>query len=173
MRVKPGDVVATIKALDNTWRVFEPERPFVPFFLNDELNQLYKSEQNMGDVVSTFSMLAIAIACLGLFGLATYSVNLRVKEIGIRKVLGAGASNIVTLITKDFILLIVLANALAWPLAWYTMDIWLDTFVYRTNISWWIFALVGFVTMMAALLTTGFQSLRAASLNPTDIIKEE
>ena len=118
-------------------------------------------------------MLAIAIACLGLFGLATYSVNLRVKEIGIRKVLGAGASNIVTLITKDFILLIVLANALAWPLAWYTMDIWLDTFVYRTNISWWIFALVGFVTMMAALLTTGFQSLRAASLNPTDIIKEE
>ena len=173
VRVKPGDVVATIKALDNTWRVFEPERPFVPFFLNDELNQLYKSEQNMGDVVSTFSMLAIAIACLGLFGLATYSVNLRVKEIGIRKVLGAGASNIVTLITKDFILLIVLANALAWPLAWYTMDIWLDTFVYRTNISWWIFALVGFVTMMAALLTTGFQSLRAASLNPTDIIKEE
>ncbi len=127
----------------------------------------------MGEVVSTFSVLAIVIACLGLFGLATYTVNLRVKEIGIRKALGAGAGKIVTLITKDFLLLVLVANALAWPLAWYSMDYWLDTFVYRTEIAWWIFALVGILTMLAALLTTGFQSLRAASMNPTDIIKEE
>ncbi len=173
VRVKRGDVMATIKALDNTWRVFEPERPFVPFFLNDELNQLYKSEKNMGEVVSTFSLLAIAIACLGLFGLATYTVNLRLKEIGIRKVLGAGMENIVTLITKDFLLLVLLANAIAWPLAWYSMDRWLDTFVYRTPVSWWIFALVAFSTLLAALFTTGMQSLRAASMNPTEIIKEE
>lgn len=173
VRVKPGNVVETIKALDNTWRTFEPERPFIPFFLNDELNQLYKSEKNMGEVVSTFSLLAIVIACLGLFGLATYTVNLRVKEIGIRKVLGAGAGNIVSLITKEFLLLVLLANALAWPLAWYSMDIWLDTFVYRTDIAWWIFALIGFSTLLAALVTTGFQSLRAAWMNPVDIIKYE
>jgi len=173
VRVKGGDVMSTIKALDGTWRLFEPERPFVPFFLNDELNQLYKSEKNMGEVVSTFSFLAIAIACLGLFGLATYTVNMRMKEIGIRKVLGAGANNIVTLISKGFLLLVLVANAIAWPLAWYTMDIWLGTFVYRTEVSWWIFAAVGLSTILAALFTTSFQSLRAAAMNPTEIIKEE
>ncbi len=173
VRVRPGDVMATIRALDETWRLFEPERPFIPFFLNDELNQIYKAEKNMGAVVSTFSGLAIVIACLGLFGLATYTVNLRVKEIGIRKVLGAAVHDIVGLITKDFVVLVVVANIIAWPLAWYVMDKWLGSFVYRTEIGWWIFALVGALTLIAALLTTGFQSLKAASMNPTEIIKEE
>jgi len=173
VRVKPGDVVSTTKALDKTWRLFEPERPFVPFFLNDELNQLYKAEKSMGAIVSTFSILAIVIACLGLFGLATYTVTLRVREIGIRKVMGAGITSIVSLITKDFVVLVLIANVVAWPVAWYVMDFWLGTFVYRTNIHWWIFGLVGLSTLLIALITTGFQSLRAATLNPAQVIREE
>lgn len=173
VRVKPGDVMATTKALDKTWRLFEPERPFVPFFLNDELNQLYKAEKSMGAIVSTFSVLAIVIACLGLFGLATYTVTLRVREIGIRKVMGAGVTSIVSLITKDFVMLVLIANVIAWPVAWYIMDFWLGTFVYRTAIQWWIFGVVGLTTLLIALVTTGFQSLRAASLNPAQVIREE
>jgi len=173
VRVKAGDVRSTINALDGTWKLFEPERPFVPFFLNDELNQIYKAERNMGEVVSTFSVLAILIACLGLFGLATHTVNLRVKEIGIRKVLGALTFDIVGLITKDFVMLVIMANLIAWPLAWYTMDKWLGSFMYRTDMAWWIFTLVGALTLLAALLITGFQSFRAASVNPTEIIRNE
>lgn len=173
IRVKRGDVMATTKALDRTWRLFEPERPFVPFFLNDELNLLYKAEKSMGTIVSTFSVLAIVIACLGLFGLATYTVTLRMKEIGIRKVMGAGIPNIISLITKDFVILVLIANMIAWPAAWYMMDFWLHTFVYRTEVHWWIFVLVGFSTLIVALVTTGFQSLRAASLNPTQVIRED
>lgn len=172
VRVKGNNVYGSITDMENTWQQFEPEKPFMPFFLDERLDQLYQSEQKAGTMIGYFSGLAIFIAFLGLVGLVTYTTNTRVKEIGIRKVLGATAPNIVALLSRNFLLLVLIANAIAWPVAYELMSGWLEDFTYRIDMPWWLFALAGVISLTIALLTTGIQSYLAAQTNPTDTIRE-
>ena len=173
VRLAPGDVQATLQRLENAWREFEPQRPFEPFFLDDNLNQLYKKEERLSLVLSSFAMLAIGIACLGLFGLAAFAIEQRTKEIGIRKVLGATVSNVTVLLSKDFVKLVLLANLLAWPVAYFAMNKWLQDFAYRINLSWWMFALAGALALLIAVLTVSFQAIKAALGNPVVALRYE
>ena len=120
-----------------------------------------------------FSGIAIFIACLGLFGLAAFATSQRVKEIGVRKVLGASVGNIVTLISKDFLWLVLIAAVIAVPVAWYAMSTWLEDFAYRINLPWWMFALAGFIALLVALGTVSFQAVRAAVANPVKSLRSE
>lgn len=173
VRVAPGEVSPMLAELETIWSQFEPERPFIPFFLDERLNQQYNSEQNISEMIGYFSTLAIFIACLGLSGLATYTIHNRLKEIGIRKVLGASIASIVGLVSKDFLLLVVISNLIAWPVAWYLMNQWLQDFTYRINIRWELFFVAGAIALLIAMITTGIHSLRAANTNPVNTIKED
>jgi len=173
VRVKPGDISNTISSLEKTWKLFEPDKPFVPFFLDQKLNELYTNEENTQIMVSYFSLLSIFIASLGLLGLATYSTQIRVKEIGIRKVLGASVGSIVNLLYTDFISLIIISNIIAWPLAWYFMDQWLQEFTFRISLAWWYFALAGVLALIVALVAIGYNSIRASLSNPVNSLRSE
>ena len=127
----------------------------------------------MGTVFGIFTMLSIFVACLGLFGLAAYTAERRTKEIGVRKVLGASVQNLVTLLSKDLVQLVIIASGIAFPIAGYAMNKWLQDFVYKTNISWWIFAVGGFAAIAIALLTVGFQARKAAIANPIKSLRTE
>jgi putative ABC transport system permease protein len=134
---------------------------------------LYHAEQQTGQIFITFAVFAILIACLGLFGLVTYAAEQRTKEIGIRKVLGAGVTAIVGLLSKDFTILVGIAALIAFPIAWWAMNEWLNTFAYRTEISWWIFLVAGAVSLAIALLTVSIQTIRAALANPIKSLRSE
>ena len=127
----------------------------------------------MGKLFNVFSVLSIIISCLGLFGLATFTTQRRIKEIGVRKVLGASEARIVAMLTKDFIRLVALALVIAFPLAWWAMNKWLDNFFYRIDISWWMFVLAGSVAVMIAFLTVSYQSVKAAIANPVKSLRTE
>ncbi len=131
------------------------------------------SENNMASIISYFTILAILIACLGLFGLASFITAQRTKEIGIRKVLGASETEIVRLISREFVILIILANLIAWVPAWYFLDRWLDSFVLHTDLKWWIFVLSGLISFLLALSIVSLQAFRSARLNPVDAIRAE
>ena len=150
-----------------------PGNPFEFFFADERYNQQYQSEQQYGQVFTAASGLAIFIACLGLFGLAAFSTQQRVKEIGIRKVLGASISSIIALVSKDFLLLVMIANLFAWPLAWWATRHWLQDFAYSIDVNWWFFALSGAIAILIALLTVSFQSIKAALANPVDSLRNE
>jgi len=173
VRISGDNIYDALSSMEDVWRTFEPEKPFVPFFLDERLDMLYQSEKRAGNMVGYFSGLAIFIAFLGLVGLVTYTTNTRIREIGIRKVLGATAPNIVSLLSRNFLLLVVIANIIAWPIAYYLMLGWLQDFSYRIDISWWLFILAGVVSMAVALITTGIQSFIAAQTNPVDTIRDE
>jgi len=147
--------------------------PFEFYFVDDIYNKKYFAEKQYGNIFSTASVWAIFIACLGLFGLATFTVESRVKEIGVRKVLGASVQSIVSLLSKDFIMLVLIALGIASPLAWYGMHQWLQDFAFRINISWWVFALAGGIALVIALLTIGYQSVKAALANPVKSLRTE
>ena len=164
---------ATIQALNDTWRNYVPHRPFEFHFLDDNYNTIYHNEQQTAKIFSTFSTLAIFLACMGLFALAGYITVQRAKEIGIRKVLGAEVIQIVMLISKDFIKLVAVASVIAFPVAWLSMNSWLQSFAYRININWWVFLAAGLLTSIIALLTIGFQAVRAANMNPIKSLKTE
>ncbi|MCF0051572.1 ABC transporter permease [Dyadobacter sp. LJ53] len=159
--------------LKNVSREFNPDYPFNYHFLDDEYENLYRSEQQVNTLVNYFGVLAILISCLGLFGLAAFTAEQRTKEIGVRKVLGASSANIVGLLSSDFLKLILIALLLASPLAWWALSSWLGTFAYRTGISWWIFAVSGVVTTSIALLTVSSQAIKAAWLNPVSALRTE
>lgn len=127
----------------------------------------------MGDIFGIFAVLAILTACLGLFGLASFTVEQRTKEIGVRKVLGATIANVAALLSKDFVKLVIIANLIAWPLAWLAMDRWLQYFAYRATISWWVFALAGGLALLIALLTVSTQAVKAAVANPVESLRCE
>jgi len=127
----------------------------------------------MGKVFGTFAGLSITVACLGLLGLAIYTAERRTKEIGIRKVLGASVENIVTMLSKDLIKLVIIASVIAFPVAWYAMNMWLQDFAYPTAMNWWIFGLAAFITMIIALATVSFQSFKAALMNPVNSLRSE
>ena len=150
-----------------------PGIPFSYRFLDESFNQMYQAEQRVGKIAMIFSILAIIISCLGIFGLATFIAEQRMKEIGIRKVLGASVQGIVGLLSKEFLFLVGIAFLVAAPLAWWFMHQWLQGFVERATLSWWIFATSGFVVTGIALATVSFQSIRAAVMNPTKSLKAE
>jgi len=147
--------------------------PFDFFFVDDNYNKSYISEKQYGDMFSTAAIWAIFIACLGLFGLTTFTVESRVKEIGVRKVLGASVQSIVTLLSKDFLLLVFIAFLIASPLAWYAMHQWLQDFAYRINIRWWVFAMAGCIAVAIALSTIFYQAVKAAIANPVKSLKAD
>jgi putative ABC transport system permease protein len=141
--------------------------------MDESFDQMYKAEDKLKSLLGIFTATTIFVACLGLFGLAAYAAERRKKEIGIRKVLGASAEGIVVLLLKDFIKLVVLALFIATPVAWYLMNNWLKDFPYRIDLEWWIFAAAGAIAILIALLTVGFQSVKAALINPIKYLRSE
>lgn len=166
VKVKGADLAGLVASLKEQWTKFSPEEPFSYSFLDERFMQTYEAERNLGRILYLFAGLTVLVACLGLFGLATFTAEQRTKEIGIRKVLGASVTNIVSLLSKDFLKLVVVANVVAWPLAWWAMHRWLQDFAYRINVSWWVFVLVGAVALLIALVTVSVQAVRAAAANP-------
>ncbi len=173
VRIHSTDLPAVIAQIKNKWKAISPSQPFDYSFMDEDFNKLYTTEQRTGQICITFAILAIMIACLGLFGLVTYAAEQRLKEIGIRKVLGANVSNIVSMISKDFMKLIGIASLIAFPLAWWAMSKWLQDFAYRIGISWWAFVLAGVITLLIALLTICFQAIKAAVANPVNSLRSE
>lgn len=172
-RFNTKDVSGLVSIIENKYKAMAPGMPFNYHFLDDSFDNMYRQEQRIGKVALTFSFLAIIIACLGLFGLATYIAEQRTKEIGIRKVLGASVANIVGMLSKDFIKLVLISFVIATPIAWFFMNKWLQDFAYRIDLSWWIFALTGITALIIALITLSFQAIKAAISNPVESIRTE
>ncbi|HEX4372961.1 MAG TPA: ABC transporter permease [Puia sp.] len=173
VRVNSKNIPSVINQIENKWNSMTTGQPFNYTFMDNDFNNIYKTEQQTGTLFITFAVFAIFIACLGLFGLVTYAAEQRTKEIGIRKVLGANVGGIVAMISKDFLKLVLIAALIAFPIAWWTMNKWLQSFAFRTNISWWIFILAGLLTVMIALLTVSFQAIKAAVANPVKSLRTE
>ncbi|WP_373511427.1 FtsX-like permease family protein [Persicitalea sp.] len=170
---KPADWQKGIQKMEKLWKQTYPDTPFEYKFYDDMIAQYYTSEQRMAKIINLSTGIAILISCLGLFGLATLTAFQRTKEIGVRKVLGASISGIVAMLSKDFVALVLIALVIASPIAWYFMDQWLADFAYHIDISWWVFALAGVTAMVIALLTVGYQSVRAALMNPVESLRSE
>ena len=173
MRIKTDNISPLIAQVENKWKSMVPGQPFNYSFMDDDFNKIYSSDQRVGKIAMTFSILAILIACLGLFGLVTYAAEQRTKEIGIRKVLGATVTNIVGMLSKDFLKLVMVAALIAFPVAWWAMSKWLQDFAYRINISWWIFIIAGVITLLIALVTVSFKAIKAAITNPVKSLRTE
>ncbi len=173
LEINTSNIKRTVEAIENNWKTLVPERPLEYSFLNESFNRQYESEIKFGQVFSIFTTLAIVIAGLGLFGLALFSVQQRTKEIGIRKVLGAGVAGITVTLSKDFIKLVTIAIIIASPIAWYFMNTWLQNFAYRIKISLWVFLIAGLFALFIALLTIIFQTLKAAVANPVKSLRTE
>jgi putative ABC transport system permease protein len=173
LRVRTEDLANTLAFVESTWRALIPNRTFEYFYLDDDFDRQYRADKRFGEVFLSFAALAIFIACLGLFGLSAFAAEKRTKEIGIRKVLGASVSGIIGLLSKDFVKLVLVANLIAWPIAYFAMNKWLQDFAYRIEISWWVFALAGGLALLIALLTVSFQAIKAALANPVDSLRYE
>ena len=173
IKIAPGNVAATLAHIEKTWKAFVPEWPLSLQFLDKELYQNYQSEENLGQIVQYFSALAILIACLGLFGLASFTAERRTKEMGVRKVLGASTPTLIRLIATDFATLVLIAFVIAAPLAYLAMDYWLDNFAFRTTITPGVFLIAGTAALIIALLTVSYHALRAASVNPARSLRYE
>lgn len=172
-RIAPGETKNVINKLENKWKSFAHTTPFDYSFLDDEFNALYQSDIRMGSVFGVFTILSIFVACLGLFGLATYTAERRTKEIGIRKVLGASVQGVVGLLSKDFLKLVFIASIIAFPIAAWAMNIWLQDFAYRIDIGWQIFAASGVIVLLIALITVSFKAIKAAIANPVKSLRSE
>ena len=173
VRYHPGDIEGTLTYIEDAWNDFVPNMPFEYSFLDDDYDNLYINEEQTRQLFTIFSMLAVFIASLGLFGLTSFVVDRKIKEIGIRKVLGATVPGIVGILSVTFTKWIVLANVLAWPAAWFAMNRWLQNFAYRVNIGWFSFLLAGLLALIIALATISFQTVKAAMANPVDALKYE
>ncbi len=173
LTVDPGNLTEILSFVKKKWTELFPGRPFEYYFLNDHINSQFRSEEQLGTVFGIFTGLGIFIACLGLFGLSAFMAEQRTKEIGIRKVLGSSVIEIVVLLTKEFTKWVLLANLFAWPIAYYFMNKWLQNFAYRTSSSLWVFVLSAFLTLVLALLTVTFQTIKAAAANPVDSLRYE
>jgi putative ABC transport system permease protein len=173
VKTSGADAAKALAAVEARWKQYNASLPFTYSFLDDAYDSLYKSEQRTGTLFTLFSVVAILISCLGLFGLATYAAQLRTREIGVRKVLGASVPSIIQLLSKDFLQVVILAIVLATPLAWYVMNRWLADFAYKIAIDWWVFALAGLLAIGISLLTVGYQSIKAALMNPVKSLRSE
>ncbi len=172
-KVNTANINGLVSQVETKWKSMAPNMPFSYRFLDDSFDDMYRAEQRIGKTALIFAVLAILIACLGLFGLATFIAEQRTKEIGIRKVLGASVQGIVQLLSKDFLKLVIIAFVIATPLAWWAMHSWLNDFAYRINISWWIFASAGLLALFIALATVSFQAIKAALSNPVKSLRTE
>jgi putative ABC transport system permease protein len=167
------NITEALNRLGSAWKSYLPEVPFEYTFLDEKFDQLYTSEQRQGTLFTVFSGIAIFIACLGLLGLSAFSISQRIKEIGIRKVLGASTGGLIRLLSVDFLKLVALASLIAFPIAWYAMHNWLRDFAYRISIQWWIFGIAGLLAALVALATISFQALKAALANPVNSLRSE
>jgi putative ABC transport system permease protein len=173
VRLNPSHVPQTLVFLENVFREIQPNLEFSYYFIDDAFRQMYPEEDKVGQIYLTFGLLAIIVACLGLFGLSSFSAAQRTKEIGVRKVLGATIQEIVILLSREFAFLVLAANIVAWPLAYFVLRRWLQSFVYRIDITWDIFLLSGILAVVIALLTISHQSIKAAVSNPADSLRYE
>jgi putative ABC transport system permease protein len=173
IKISGRNVPETIGFIQSRFKEIFPEKIFAYRFLDEDFQQMYLEEQKAGKVIFYLAALAIAIACMGLFGLASFATKQRTKEIGIRKVVGASVSTVVLLLTKEFVKLMALANLLAWPVAYFSMQKWLQNFPYRVGIQWWVFMAAGTAALLAALATVSYQSAKAALANPADSLRHE
>ncbi|MEO0572173.1 MAG: ABC transporter permease [Bacteroidota bacterium] len=173
IKLKEGNLNKTIAQIENTWNEMAPGQPFSYYFLDDSFNDSYEAEQRLGQIFMSFTILSILIACLGLFGLATFNAQKRVKEIGVRKVLGASVGQITYRLSFDFLKLVALAISVALPLGWFAMDRWLEDFAFRISIPWWALLLSGVLAVSIALVTVSYQSIKAALANPVKSLRTE
>lgn len=171
IKLNAGDPKNVLIQIQSVWKDNYPGYPLDYRFLNDMFDQQYKKEQRFGKIVGVFSFLTLMITCLGILGLTAYNINVRTREIGIRKVLGASVSSIVQLLSLDLVKLIFIAIIIATPIAWYTMNLWLNDFAYRIPIQWWVFAATGIISIIIALFTLSFQSIKAALMKPVSALK--
>jgi putative ABC transport system permease protein len=172
-RVATTDIAGLLKNIESKYKEMAPGMPFSYEFLDESFDHMYREEQRVGKVALTFSLLAVLIACLGLFGLATYMAEQRTKEIGVRKVLGASVPDIVSMLSKDFLRLVFISFVIAVPAAWWSMQKWLEDFAYRIDIGWWIFITAGVLAMLIALFTVSYQAIKAAIANPVKSLRTE
>jgi putative ABC transport system permease protein len=173
IKIAGDNTTAAVNEVEKLWRTYLPEMPFDFSFLDDSYQKLYNAEKKQGSLFTIFACIAIFIACLGLLGLSSFAITQRIKEIGIRKVLGAGTGTIVVLLSKDFLKLVLLAALISFPVAWFAMHQWLADFAYRIDISWWIFLLAGVIAAAIALLTVSTQAIKAAISNPVKNLRTE
>ena len=173
LKITGNNIPGALEHMEKVWKKFLPETPFDYTFMDENFERLYETEQKQATIFTVFAFIAIFIACLGLFGLSAFTISQRIKEIGIRKVLGADISSIVGLLSKDFLKLVLVAAVLAFPVAWYAMSRWLEDFAYRTQIPWWSFVFAGLIASVIAFLTISFQAVKAAVANPVKNLRTE
>jgi putative ABC transport system permease protein len=173
LKINTSDVQGILAQIKTKWEAVSAGLPLEYSFMDDDFNQHYTGDRKIGELFTIFAVLAIFIACLGLFGLATFIAEQRTKEIGIRKVLGANISAITALLSKDFVRLVIIAIVIASPLAYYFMDKWLEAFAYRIDIQWWVFIAAGILVILIALFTVSFQAIKTALMNPVNSLRSE
>jgi putative ABC transport system permease protein len=173
IKIAGGKTKEALGYIQDVWKKNFSDHPLEYQFLDEHFREVYRADSQVSNIVGILAALAIIISCLGLFGLASYSAEKRVKEVGIRKVLGASVENIVGLLSKHFIRLVLIANLIAWPIAWFALHRWLQDYAYRVNISWWVFAIAGITAMLIALITVSFQAIKAAIANPVKSLRTE
>jgi putative ABC transport system permease protein len=173
VKISSSDFPGTINALKSAWKSIEPNRPFEYFFLDETFNKLYKADENFKLVFSALTMGAIYIACSGLFAIAAFFIKRRTKEIGIRKVMGASVAQITWLVSAEFLSIVLIANLIAWPLAWFGMDSWLNGFAYRITMGAGSFLVAGALAVLMAAITISVQSIKSAFANPADSLRNE
>ena len=173
VKINGGKTKEALSYIEGVWKNNFADHPFEYQFLDEHFKDVYRADTQVSNIVGILAALAIIISCLGLFGLASYSAEKRIKEVGIRKVLGASIQNIVGLLSKHFIKLVLIANLIAWPIAWFALNSWLQDYAYRVNISWWVFVIAGITAMLIALITVSFQAIKAAIANPVKSLRTE
>lgn len=173
VKTTPGNTAAAIASAQKVWKNFFPDEPFDYHFLDESYNNLYKTEQQSSLLITLFAVIAILVSAMGLLGLAAFAAEQKIKEIGIRKVLGATVRHIVSLLSIDFIKMVVIASIIAFPIAWWAMNKWLQGFAYRISLSWWIFILAAGIALIIALLTVSYQAIKAAVANPVKSLRSE
>jgi putative ABC transport system permease protein len=172
-KINSKNITAILDQAEAKWKSMAPDMPFSYRFMDESFNELYKSERNIGLTALAASLFAVFVACLGLFGLSSFMAQQKTKEIGIRKTLGASIYSILLLLLKDFLKWLILANIIAWPVSYYFMNKWLQEYAYRIQMRLWIFFLSGVVALVIALLTVGFQAVKAAIANPIEALRYE
>jgi len=173
LKVRAENLDETLAFIETVWNDFIPNRPFEYEFVDDQIDRLYHADTRFGQIFGLFATLAIFLGCLGLFGLTSYTTTQRTKEIGIRKVLGASTNQVTLLLTKTFLHLVLIANALAWPLAYIFMNNWLQNYAHRTHLKFSTFLLGGLLALLIATITVSYQAIKTARTNPTDALRYE
>ena len=168
-----GSASKAVEYINKAWEQIFPDYKIDFGFYDEYFASMYKKEENLATLISIFSILAVVISCMGIFGLSVYQSEQRIKEIGIRKVVGASVGEIVLLLTRSFSKWVIVANVIAIPIAYYLLSKWLQDFAYRINISWWMFALAGGIALLIALATVSFKAIKAATANPVKSLRYE